>query len=100
MITAAVIVVMAVVMVVVVGAADLAARSQIGRWPWRRLERRRVLVNIEPDRTIAGILLRYDGPLLVLTDCTTTVGRDHQTVSIDGDVVIERRRVMWMQVLP
>ncbi|MEU1506439.1 hypothetical protein [Kitasatospora sp. NPDC005748] len=65
---------------------------------WRRTAlRRRVVVNLA-DKAFTGVLWAKRGPLLVLRDAALLeAGRDPQRV--DGDVVIERTRVEFMQVL-
>jgi hypothetical protein len=65
---------------------------------WRRTAlRRRVVVNLA-DKAFTGVLWAKRGPLLVLRDAALLeAGRDPQRM--DGDVVIERTRVEFMQVL-
>jgi len=66
---------------------------------WRRTAvRRRVVVNLA-DKAFAGVLWAKRGPLLVLRDAELLeAGREPQKV--DGEVVIERARVEFTQVLP
>lgn len=65
---------------------------------WRRTAvRKRVVVNLA-DKAFSGILWAKRGPLLVLRDVELLeAGRAPQPV--DGEVVIERARVEFMQVL-
>lgn len=65
---------------------------------WRRTAvRKRVVVNLT-DKAFSGILWAKRGPLLVLRDVELLeAGRAPQAV--DGEVVIERARVEFMQVL-
>lgn len=65
---------------------------------WRRTAlRRRVVVNLA-DKAFSGVLWAKRGPLLVLRDVELLeAGRQPQRV--DGEVVIERSRVEFMQVL-
>ncbi|MEU3826459.1 hypothetical protein AB0F36_14240 [Streptomyces sp. NPDC029080] len=65
---------------------------------WRRTAlRKRVVVNL-PDKAFAGVLWAKRGPLLVLRDAELLeAGREPQR--IDGEVVIERARVEFTQVL-
>ncbi len=65
---------------------------------WRRTAlRKRVVVNLS-DKAFSGVLWAKRGPLLVLRDAELLeAGRDPQRV--DGEVVIERCRVEFMQVL-
>lgn len=66
---------------------------------WRRTAvRRRVVVNLS-DKAFSGVLWAKRGPLLVLRDAELLeAGREPQRV--DGEVVIERARVEFTQVLP
>lgn len=63
----------------------------------RTLERRRVVVNMNGGRAFAGILWARRGPLLVLRNAVM-----HEpggaTVPLDGEVVVERARVEFIQV--
>lgn len=63
---------------------------------WNRLTRRRVIVNLRDGQALEGLLLARRGPLLVLRDATLhTEGR---AVPVDGEAVVERDRVAWMQL--
>jgi hypothetical protein len=66
---------------------------------WRRTAvRKGVVVNLA-DKAFSGILWAQRGPLLVLRDVELLeAGRAPQKV--DGEVVIERSRVQFIQVLP
>jgi hypothetical protein len=66
---------------------------------WRRTAvRKGVVVNLA-DKAFSGILWAQRGPLLVLRDVELLeAGRAPQKV--DGEVVIERSRVQFTQVLP
>lgn len=66
-------------------------------FPWRGVVRRRVVVVLDGDRTIDGVLWRRCGQLLVLR--SARVLTDAGAVPVDGDVVLERCRVQWIQVL-
>ncbi|GGJ86850.1 hypothetical protein GCM10011583_18040 [Streptomyces camponoticapitis] len=65
---------------------------------WRRTAvRKRVVVNLA-DKAFDGVLWAKRGPLLVLRDAILLeAGREPQR--IDGEIVIERSRVEFMQVL-
>lgn len=69
-----------------------------GWFPWRRTAvRKRVVVNLA-DKAFSGILWAKRGPLLVLRDVKLLeAGREPQPV--DGEVIVERARVEFMQVL-
>lgn len=66
---------------------------------WRRTAvRKRVVLNLA-NKAFNGILWAKRGPLLVLRDAQLLeAGREPQQV--DGEVVIERTQVEFMQVLP
>jgi hypothetical protein len=65
---------------------------------WRRTAvRKRVVVNLA-DKAFAGVLWAKRGPLLVLRDVELLeAGRQPQRV--DGEVVVERAKVEFTQVL-
>lgn len=65
---------------------------------WRRTAvRKRVVVNLA-DKAFRGVLWAKRGPLLVLRDAELLeAGRETQRV--DGEIVVERRQVEFMQVL-
>lgn len=63
----------------------------------RTLARRRVVVSLVDGTAFTGIIWARRGPLLVLRDAQL-LGPDGPT-SVDGEVVIERPRVSWVQVL-
>ncbi|MFJ3948989.1 hypothetical protein ACIPXV_02820 [Streptomyces libani] len=65
---------------------------------WRRTAvRKRVVVNLA-DKAFEGVLWAKRGPLLVLRDVQLLeAGRAPQ--SVDGEVVIERARIEFTQVL-
>ncbi|MGW5928072.1 hypothetical protein ACWF2L_17750 [Streptomyces anulatus] len=69
-----------------------------GWFPWRRTAvHRRVVVNLA-DKAFDAVLWAKRGPLLVLRDVKLLeAGREPQ--QIDGEIVIERTRVEFMQVL-
>lgn len=65
---------------------------------WRRTAvRRRVVVNLE-DKAFAGVLWAKRGPLLVLRDVTLMQHGAAET-PMDGEVVVERARVEFIQVM-
>lgn len=65
---------------------------------WRRSAlRRRVLVNLKTDKAFEGILYAQRGPLLVLRD--VTLRATGQATPIDGEVIVERPNVDFVQVL-
>lgn len=64
---------------------------------WRRtVLRRRVVVNLA-DKAFEGVLWAKRGPLLVLKDATLMQHGAADT-PLDGEVVVERARVEFIQV--
>lgn len=69
-------------------------------WPalvWRRLVRRRVSVVLDTERSIVGVLFARRGRLLVIREAATMQG--DREVRFDGEVVVDRGRILWIQVL-
>ncbi len=63
----------------------------------RTAVRRRVVVNLTSGRAFEGILWAQRGPLLVLRDATMHEPR-LPPAPVDGEVVVERSKVEFMQV--
>jgi hypothetical protein len=66
-------------------------------WTWRPVVRHRVVVQLDDGTSFEGVAMSRRGPLLVLSDVTARIpgGSQH----IDGSVVIERPRVVFVQVV-
>lgn len=60
--------------------------------------RRRVLVNLDTGRTFSGVLWRKNGEWLVLKDAEM-IERGNAPVAVDGEVLIERSRIEFVQAL-
>lgn len=58
---------------------------------------RRVVVNLVSGKAIEGVLVRQDGPLLFIKDATWLEGE--VTARIDGEAVVERSAVDFIQAL-
>lgn len=82
--------------VVVLVAAVVAVRW----WTWRPVIRRRVMVQIDTGQSFEGVVLSRRGPLLVLghVKVHTEGVKGQVSTPADGRTVIERSRVMWIQV--
>lgn len=65
--------------------------------PFARLHCRSVIVNLSSGQAFQGVLWRKRGPLLTLRN-VTLLERGGST-RVDGEVVIERNRVDFIQVL-
>lgn len=66
-------------------------------WTWRPVVRRRVVVQLDDGTSFEGVAMSRRGPLLVLSDVTARIPGGSQR--IDGTVVIERPRVVFVQVV-
>lgn len=64
----------------------------------RTLIRRRVIVNTDTGRAWNGIIWAKRGPLLVLRDAVL-LEPSPTGAAVDGEVVIERRRIEFIQVV-
>lgn len=90
-------IVAAVVGALVLGAAGAWLLREV--WPWHALQRRRVLLVTSHDVTIEGILWAHRGPLMVLRSASVHVTPGNPATPVDGEMVIERDRIEWMQVI-
>lgn len=65
--------------------------------PWNRWPvYDRVLINLDDGTAIDGILVAQRGPLLILSDARL-LSEAHEPADLDGDVYIERSRVLFLQ---
>lgn len=85
------------VLVVLIAALLFAAYLAARRWVWRPLVAQRVVVQLDGGHAIEAVLLQRRGPLLILGDATVHEP-GAQPVKADGQSVIERSRVLWIQV--
>lgn len=68
------------------------------RGVWKPLLAHRVIVQLDAGNAISGVLIERRGPLLVLADAHVhTPGEP--PVKADGRSVVERSRVLWIQVV-
>lgn len=63
----------------------------------RTLVRRRAVVNLLSGRAFAGILWAQRGPLVVLRDVTMHEP-GAQPTAVDGEVVVERDQIEFIQI--
>lgn len=84
----------------VVGLAALGAVWGGIQWIHRDrvVVRRRVLVNLDTGRAFAGVLWCKTGDWLVLRNAEM-MERGQAAVPVDGEVVLERQRVEFLQAL-
>lgn len=61
---------------------------------------RRVIVNAVDDSALEGVLWKSRGAWLVLRDVMLMEPGNPQRTAVDGEVVIHRSRVSFIQVLP
>ena len=66
-------------------------------WTWRPVVKRRVVVQLDDGTSFEGVAMSRRGSLLVLADVTARIPGGAQRV--DGTVVIERPRVVFVQVV-
>lgn len=64
----------------------------------RRVLRHRVIVNLVTGQAIDGVLLGQDGPLLIVANATL-LEPDAEPARLDGQAVIERDKVAFIQSL-
>jgi hypothetical protein len=73
------------------------------RRPWiSQLERRTIVCHLSDGASIRGVLLAAYRDCLVLTS-STFLGQaagEQVVVPVDGEAVIPRERVSWIQTLP
>lgn len=68
-------------------------------FPFRRfLLRRQVVVNLDDGSAVQGVLFAKSGPLLVVKSATL-LEPQAEPMRVDGDVVIERSKVAYIQAL-
>ncbi len=65
------------------------------RWPMFE----RVLANLIDGSAIEGLLISQRGPLLVFSD-TTLFTTNSEPAPLDGEVYIERDRILYLQTAP
>lgn len=66
----------------------------------RTAVRRNVIVNTKTDKAFRGILWAKTGPLLVLRGASLLAPGQVEGQELDGEVVLERINVDFIQVLP
>lgn len=95
----------AVLIVILVIAAILTGAGVVvgvRSWTWRPVTCKRVMVQLDTGVTFEGVALERRGPLLVLGDVTVyspVAGEKGRADKADGRSVIERRRIVWIQVV-
>jgi hypothetical protein len=85
-----------------VGSLALAAAVTVVWWPRRHPARlRRILVNFADPGTdaIRGVLRAQAGAWLVVAQAEI-VREDGATLRLDGEIIVERAAVLFLQVLP
>ena len=61
---------------------------------------RAVVVNLKGESSaVRGVLWRARGPWLVLVDAAV-LQPGHEPVPVDGEVILHRNAVLFMQVMP
>ncbi|WP_054812096.1 hypothetical protein [Nocardia arizonensis] len=81
----------------VLAAAALAAAGA-SWWRSRRyVVHRRVVVNLRSGTAVAGVITETRGPLLIVRDATVHDG--DQAAPADGEIVIDRAAIDYIQAL-
>lgn len=75
----------------------VAAVAGVQWWTWRPVVRRRVVVQLDDGTSFEGVAMSRRGQLLVLSDVTARIPGGSQR--IDGSVIVERPRVVFVQVV-
>lgn len=75
----------------------LAGLGALRWWTWRPVVKQRVLAQLDDGSSFEGVVMSRRGPLLVLVDAVVRIPGGEQR--IDGTVVIERPRVVFLQVM-
>jgi hypothetical protein len=63
---------------------------------WRRVETRRVVINLKSGQAVDGYLIRRRGSLLFIRDAQLLEGTG-DPVPLDGEVIIDRAEVDFIQ---
>lgn len=67
----------------------------MSRWPLRR----RVVAQLTDGHAVAGVMWRKRGPLLELRDASLHAPGSDGPAPMDGAVLIERSKVLWLQIV-
>jgi hypothetical protein len=73
-------------------------RRAVIRPAWKPYIRRSVVVNLKDNTAFRGILWDQRGPLLILR--RATMHEHGQATPVDGEVVLERSAIQFLQILP
>lgn len=65
--------------------------------PWAPLVARRAVVNLHDGTAVDGVLVRQDGPLLVLREAVIHDGTSDGPPMADGELVVDRAQVAYLQ---
>ena len=84
------------VLAVLVAAALAGSPAWLQLFAWRRVEARRVVVNLKSGQAVDGRLVNRRGPLLFLRNAHLHEGPG-DPVALDGEVIIDRAEVDFIQ---
>lgn len=79
-------------------AAGILARFAVELLAWRHVTTRAVVVVLDSGQSFSGVLWAQRGPLLTIRQAIALSTPEGQT-QVDGELVVERARVAWLQVL-
>lgn len=91
---------LAVVVSTLTAAAAVASRDLQARLERRTAIRATVVVNLVDGRAIKGVLWSRRGRLLVLRNAQLFDHSQAPPVAVDGEVIIERDRIDFIQAVP
>lgn len=86
---------LALLLALLIAAAAGTSPVWIQHFAWRRVETRRVVVNLKSGQAVDGYLIRRRGSLLFLRDGNLHEGTD--PVPLDGEVIIDRAEIDFIQ---
>jgi small nuclear ribonucleoprotein (snRNP)-like protein len=66
---------------------------------YRYTAHRRVVVNLRTGRAISGVVTKWRGPFYVLRDATVYEPEGGDGVSADGEVLVDKSNVDYIQAL-
>lgn len=69
------------------------------RSPWKKLVRRRVVVNLKSGDAIAGVLWEGDKTLITLYDASFHEASDQQGKKMDGASVVLLSEIKFIQIV-
>lgn len=88
---------MEILVIALTAALVIAAVLFVRWWTWRPVVKHRAVVQMVDGTAFDGAIMSRRGALLVMSDVTARIPGGEQR--LDGQVVVERSRVAYMQVV-